>query len=269
MNINVKKFIYYLRVRLNRFLNNQIKSEKFRKIESDLEIHGISFLPKFIKNKNIDKILNEVNPHLKNLINKPNKKLKFYRHSREGIYRLYEISKSCPTTKKFYNSRLIKDFAKYYVSKKTTMYQEMAEIRQKPKLPPSKLKFSSDNFHFDDWRIRLKFFLILTDITKKNAPLQYIPGSHKINKNNMEKDLYINGKKGRYGFYKRHEVSKILKKNKLKIKVCEAKAGTLIVVNTNGIHQGTVLVDQKNPRIQLGIYSDVREKKWNPKNTDI
>lgn len=269
VNFYIKKISYYFLVYLNRAIAKKPNNKNFRKVKNDLDKNGICFLEDFFTKKETKKMLLQVRPKLQSLIKRPNKKMKYYRNSNEGIFRLYEISKLCPATKKFFNLKFIRNFTNYYISNKASMYQEMGEIRQKVKLPLGSLKLSSDHFHFDDWRIRLKFFLILTDTNKSNSPLQYIPKSHLINKTKMEKDLFFNGKKGRYGFYTKNEVNKILKKTKLKVKFCVAKAGTLIIVNTNGIHRGTPLVDKKKPRIQLGIYGDIRKKKWSPKNINI
>tara|TARA_B100001093_G_C26835551_1_gene1018168 strand:- start:637 stop:1455 length:819 start_codon:yes stop_codon:yes gene_type:complete len=265
----IKKKTYYTKVYLNRFFYNKDESTKFKKVINDLNDQGISFIPNFLPKHQIKKISIEVRPLMRNLIKKPNKKLKYYRNTHEGLFRLYNISKVSPTSQLFYNSKLIKNFSKYYVSKNVSFYQDMVEIRQKINRPLNQLQFSSDKFHFDDWRIRLKFFLLLTDVGKKNSPLQYVPKSHKINKNAMEEDLFINKKNGKYGFYKNSEIKEILKSENLKVLNCTGKAGTLIIVNTNGIHKGTPLKDLKNPRMQLGLYSDLREKKWNPKNFNL
>ena len=266
---HIKKKSYYAKVYLNRFFYEKDEHPAFKKILNDLNKQGISSIPNFLSKNQIKKISTEVKPLLRSLIKKPNKKLKFYRNTHEGLFRLYNISKVSPASKLFYNSTLIRNFSKYYVSKDVSFYQDMVEIRQKINRPLSKLQFTSDKFHFDDWRIRLKFFLLLTDVGKKNSPLKYILKSHKINKKEMEEDLFINKKNGRYGFYKNSEIKKILKLYNLKIRDCTGKAGTLIIVNTNGIHKGTPLQDLKNPRMQLGLYSDLRDKKWNPKNFNI
>lgn len=266
---HIKKKSYYAKVYLNRFFYEKDEDPKLRKILNDLNEQGISFVPNFLPKNQIKKISKEVKPLLSKLIKEPNKKLKYYRNTHEGLFRLYNISKVSPASKLFYNSKLIRNFSKYYVSKNVSFYQDMAEIRQKINRPLSQLQFTSDKFHFDDWRIRLKFFLLLTDVGKKNSPLKYVPKSHKINKNTMEEDLFINKKNGKYGFYKNYEIKKILKSENLKVLDCTGKAGTLIIVNTNGIHKGTPLQDLKNPRIQLGLYSDLREKKWNPKSFNL
>lgn len=265
----IKKKSYYAKVYLNRFFYKKDKDAVFKKILYDLDEQGISFVPNFLPKNKIKKILTEVKPLLNSLIKKPNKKLKYYRNTHEGLFRLYNISKVSTASKLFFNSKLIRNFSKYYVSKNVSFYQDMAEIRQKINRPLSKLQFTSDKFHFDDWRIRLKFFLLLTDVSKKNSPLKYVLNSHKINKNIMEEDLFIKKKNGKYGFYKNSEIKKILKSENLKVLDCTGKAGTLIIVNTNGIHKGTPLQDLKNPRIQLGLYSDLREKKWNPKSFNL
>lgn len=264
-----KKKSYYSKVYLNRLFSKKDEDPRFTKILNELNEEGITFIPNFLPKSQIKKISTEVKPVLRSLIKKPNKKFKYYRNTHEGLFRLYNISKLSPSSKLFYNSKLIRNFSKYYVSKNVSFYQDMVEIRQQINQPLSKLRFTSDKFHFDDWRIRLKFFLLLTDVGKKNSPLKYILKSHKINKNTMEEDLFINKKKGRYGFYKNSEIMEILKAHNLKVRNCTGSSGTLIIVNTNGIHKGTPLQDLKNPRIQLGLYSDLRDKKWNPKNFNL
>lgn len=265
----LSKFSYYLRVKINRFLSRDINDIKYKKIIKDLDVDGISFVENFLSRKKIESIKNEVEPILKKLIKFPLKQVRFYRNVNEGLFRIYKITKNCPSTRIFFNSPLIRTISKFYISQNTSFYQDMAEIRQAITVPPSSLKGSSDNFHFDDWRIRLKFFLLLEDITPDRSPLQYVKGSHKINKYAMELDLFCNGRSGKYGFYKNEEVKKLLKKNKLKITMCTGKKGTLIIVNTGGLHKGTPLIDKKHPRIQLGLYSDLRKIKWNPKNINV
>ncbi len=264
-----KKKSYYLKVYLNRFLNRSKQDNRSEQVLKDLNEQGISFIPNFLPQHKIKKISSEVKPLMMNLIRKPDKKLKYYRNTYEGLFRLYNISKISPTSRSFYNSKLIRNFSRYYVSNNVSFYQDMVEIRQKINRPLNQLKFTSDKFHFDDWRIRLKFFLLLTDVGKNDSPLKYILRSHKINKNTMEEDLFVNKKNGRYGFYRDDEIKEIIKKNNLKILDCTGKAGTLIIVNTNGIHKGTPLRDLKNPRMQLGLYSDLREKRWSPKSFNL
>ena len=269
LEFKIKKDKYYNSVFLNRSRIKKPKIKYFQKVFQDIENKGICFIPNFLSKKNINKINEELKPYVDKLLNNSLSKLKYYRNTEEGIMRLYNISKFSPTSKLFFQSYLIRNFAKYYISKNVSFYQDMVEIRQKLKLPLKDLKLTSDKFHFDDWRIRLKFFLLLTKVGLNNSPMKYIPKSHKIDKFSMENDLYINKKNGRYGFYKNHEVKRLIKSNNLKIINCTGNAGTLIIVNTNGIHKGTPLVDPKNPRLQLGLYSDLREKKWNPKNINI
>lgn len=265
----IKKKSYYIKVFINRLFHKQDEDPMFKKVLNDLDEQGISFVKNFLTKKEIKKISNEVKPLIYGLVKKPNKKLKYYRNTHEGLFRLYNISGVSPTSKLFYNSKLIRNLSKYYISQNVSFYQDMVEIRQKIKRPLSQLKFSSDNFHFDDWKIRLKFFLLLTDVGKKNSPLKYILKSHKIDKSLMEEDLYINKKNGRYGFYKNKEIKDLVASKNLEIINCTGKAGTLIVVNTSGIHKGSPLKDTLNPRIQLGLYSDLREKIWNPTNFNL
>ena len=158
LEFKIKKDKYYNSVFLNRSRIKKPKIKYFQKVFQDIENKGICFIPNFLSKKNINKINEELKPYVDKLLNNSLSKLKYYRNTEEGIMRLYNISKFSPTSKLFFQSYLIRNFAKYYISKNVSFYQDMVEVRQKLKLPLKDLKLTSDKFHFDDWRIRLKFF---------------------------------------------------------------------------------------------------------------
>lgn len=262
--------IYYSDVYLNRLLSKKISNRYFHKISEEVKKEGICVIPNFISKKESLKIRKDLEPILKKLVKKPLNKRRYFRDSYKGIFRLYQIKKIISKSQKFFfNNYVIKNFSKYYISNNVEFYQDMAEIRQPLKKKLSLMRSSSDNYHFDDWKIRLKYFLILSDVTKDDAPMCYIKKSHKLMLFKKKFEYFYNGKLGNYGYFSNNEVKKLKKKYDLKEEICTCKIGTLIVVDTRGIHKGTPLRRINNPRIQLGLYSDTRQKKWNPKNINI
>lgn len=270
LNLFFKFLWYYFNIYKNRFFTKKSNDKLFRKVISDLNDYGISTVPNFLEKKDLDQIIKDIQPEIKKIIESIPKKKRYYRNSKMGIYRLYEISKLFKVTKKiFYNSSFVRNIAKYYISRNVEFYQDMVEIRQPLKKKLIEMKSSSDNYHFDDWKIRLKFFLLLSDVGKEDSPMCYLKKSHKIPLITKKIEYYLNGKKGNYGYHSNAEIRQIKKKYNLKEQICTFKAGTLIIADTRGLHKGTPLKKSSNPRIQLALYSDIRHKKWNPKNINI
>lgn len=270
LNFIFQFVLYYFKIYKNRifYLNKKKKLQK--KIITDLSLDGISIIPNYIDKKKITKIIRETKPHIKKLLKKPTNKMRYFRNSNMGIFRLYELKKISKSSKNiFFDASFLKNISKYYISKNVEFYQDMIEVRQPLKKKLREMKSSSDNYHFDDWKIRLKYFLILSDVTKDDAPMCYIKKSHKLMLFNKKFEYFYNGKSGNYGYFSNNEVKKLKKKYDLKEEICTCKVGTLIIVDTRGIHKGTPLRRINNPRIQLGLYSDTRQKKWNPKNVNI
>jgi hypothetical protein len=88
---------------------------------------------------------------------------------------------------------------------------------------------SAQMFHFDMDRLKfLKFFLYLTDVDTHNGPHVYVRSSH----NNLPK--YIN-RDGRY------EDQMIIDNDSNNVVEITGKAGTLIAVDTRGLHKGKEL----------------------------
>ena len=271
MKYLISYFIYYFSVYLNRGFFKIFERKKFKnfnQISEDIHNYGVCVLPDFIKFKQIKLINDELIP-LKELI--LNRDLKGYRYNRnrdQGYFRLFKLKKLSKFVSKFFFNMKILDFSKYYISQSCEYYQDMLQLKQQKKKNLKDLKYSSDGYHIDDWKIRLKFFLVLSDVTMRDGPMRYIKGSHKLALFKKKKEYFDNGKKGNYGHFTKKEVSKIKKKFKLKEAILACKRGTLIIADGRGIHRGTPLERRNNPRTQLSIYSDIRKVKWNPKNFD-
>ena len=142
-----------------------------------------------------------------------------------------------------------------YVSPKVVTFQKMIELRK-----GNNTISSADSIHFDDWKQRFKAFLYLTDVNHENAPFRYFPGSHtgkgwKLQRFFAEYNYWRYGKSGNYGCFSSDQIRTLLNKNIINEKIVTASAGTLILVDTRGLHAGTPLINGR--RVMLANYFDV------------
>jgi hypothetical protein len=96
---------------------------------------------------------------------------------------------------------------------------------------------SSEAPHWDDWRVRLKGFLYVTDVGPENAPTIFLKGSHNNVPWRREKDfasrfLPIASAGGSWGPVEALEFEKVS---------FAAPAGTLCIFDARGLHAGTQL----------------------------
>ena len=225
-------------------------------------------MPNFINSNQIKLIDKELIPLKKLILNGNLKGYKYHRSRDQGYFRLFKLKQLAKFCNKFFFDLKIFDFSKYYTSSSREKYQDMLELRQPMKKNLKDLKYSSDHYHIDDWKIRLKYFLVMSEVTMKDGPMRHIKGSHKLAFFFKKKEYFDNGKVGNYGHFTKKEVTKIKKKFQLKEAILTCKRGTLIIADTRGLHRDTPLVRKKNPRTQLAVYTDIRKVKWNPKNFD-
>ena len=250
IKFNYIKAKHYKNYKVNRSLTN------YQNELDTLIKNGILILPEFFDKDIVDQIVNEIKPTMFDLCNnKYSGKNKSFRFDDYGVYRLLDIDKISPTSKKFFELDLINELAKAYVSKNVHSYQKMSEL--KPLVGNMSV---SDNWHFDDWKHRYKAFLYLADVGEEQAPFVYLKGSHNENmewRKRKELEYYIYGRhKGSYGYFVPDEVNYIIEKYNLEKIVCTAKAGSLIIADTRGLHKGNVL--RKDYRLTLASYFDIR-----------
>lgn len=250
LRFKAKKALHYKKYKVDSSLT-QYKDEL-----KTLERDGIVVLPDFFSKDIVDKINEEIKNTMFDLYaNKYQGDNKNFRFEEFGVFRLLEIDKLSPTSKQFFELDIINELAKAFVSKDVVSYQRMAELK------PAVGHFSvADNWHFDDWRHRFKAFLYLNDVTDNEAPFVYLKGSHNPDmqwRERKEKEYYIYGKnEGSYGYYCPAEVDYIEKKYNHEKIVCNAKAGSVVIADTRGLHRGSVLRD--NHRLVLVNFFDVR-----------
>jgi hypothetical protein len=104
---------------------------------------------------------------------------------------------------------------------------------------------SSEVPHWDDWRVRFKAFIYLTDVGPENAPTIYIKGSVNAVPWRLEKDfasvyMPLASTGGSWWPVEQLGLEKV---------VCTGKAGTLLLFDALGLHAGSRLTG--DPRVML------------------
>jgi hypothetical protein len=100
---------------------------------------------------------------------------------------------------------------------------------------------SGDGWHRDGHGFQFKSILYLSDVTDENGPFEFLPGSHKRWRATF--DTAIGGLPPPPGTrYEPAVVDRMVSRFGPKRQHYTAKAGTLLLVNTSGIHRGRPLL---------------------------
>lgn len=111
---------------------------------------------------------------------------------------------------------------------------------------------SGGGWHRDSvFRTQYKSIVYLTDVTERNGPFEYLLGSHR--KSTILTSIRRNGFSSHQNRISNEQVADVLKTHpELKSKVFTAKRGTVVLVDTSGIHRGQPI--QEGERYSLTNY---------------
>lgn len=101
-------------------------------------------------------------------------------------------------------------------------------------------KGSGGGWHRDSVNVRqLKAITYLTDVGEKNGPFQYLLGTQ--NKYSVIEGILKHNFKHNHNRFTEEEIEVLLENKKYPLKTCTASAGSLLLVDTSGIHRGMPL----------------------------
>lgn len=214
-----------------------------------LQRDGVIAIPGFFDRETVARMASEVEPVLEQLRTGTfTGKNRTLREERYGVYRLWDIETICPSTRALFDHAGIESLARAYIAPNAHSYQRMGELRPDPKRVSI-----ADHPHIDDWKMRFKSFLYLTDVGPEQAPFTYFLGSHRDApwRRTVEARYFRTGSNGGYlTEAERQTVPQMYEE-----KVFTAAAGTLILADLRGLHRGTPLISGK--RITLVNYFGV------------
>jgi len=213
----------------------------YKDILREIDLNGCTIIENFIPPDIINKILVEVEaPYLEMQAGKKNDD---FWHSEGGNGRIGNIDKYSPLAKEYlFDSQMISNLAKSYVSKSAVGFRKEADFKYSPGE-----SYQADVVHIDDWRHRFKAFVLLHDLERVNAPLVYYKGSHKSAhwRQDLEYSYHKDGQSGRFGHLFPQEMRKIQSEHHYESVHFEGKAGSLFLGDFRGLHSGSILMEGK------------------------
>ena len=230
----------------------------------DLRRDGMIVIPDFVSPETVQEILQEVQRNTDLLTDQPSAPFKL------ANYVIEEANVVLPSTESFFEHPLLSELARNYISQNVILYRKQISLKAHIGLE-NPVHF----FHFDHWQHRLKARLFLTDVTRENAPLIYLKGSHKSGFWKLQKEIefykyYKFDDHGNYltdaaqyaGHFFLPEILEL--KNKLGFEeyIGTVKAGTAIIFDAKGLHRGTTL--EKGKRLFLSSAFNLEGWSYNP-----
>ncbi|MGB0897273.1 MAG: phytanoyl-CoA dioxygenase family protein [Flavobacteriaceae bacterium] len=117
---------------------------------------------------------------------------------------------------------------------------------------------SGGGWHRDSVNVRqFKAILYLTDVTEKNGAFQYVTGTQ--DRNTVFEGILKHSFHYKHNRFTPKEIEKILVDRKHELHTLTGKAGTLILVDTSGIHRGKPI--EVGVRYALTNYYWIRKEK--------
>ncbi|SNS56325.1 Phytanoyl-CoA dioxygenase (PhyH) [Ekhidna lutea] len=220
------------------FSSNRIKSEldeKTKSIVAEIETNGYFIIEDFLTKEECRQLANEIDSLL----------IKFDKSAWKDEYnsdhRLYAADRKSNKIAGFFTDERIDAVAKNYMKSDLVGFTLGAKLTAKPENPGS-----GGGWHRDALKKQIKAIIYLTDVDQDHGPFEYFVGSHKYD--NKIGNFIMNELK-HHTRYTVEEIAGIASENH---KVLTGKAGTLILVDTSGIHRGAPI--QKGERYALTNY---------------
>lgn len=214
--------ILYDRIRL--FFRIKKADNPSSKISSYIYKDGFHVIENFLTKDQCKELIDEFNKNLSFTKKYDNDKRIF------GMHHISDISR-----KLIIDSPLVKSVCSVYLGKnfinQTLMFGNI-------KHSADSNEGSGGGLHRDSFATQLKVLIYLTDVYDKNGPFQYLKKSNSVWY--LFKSILRFGKKTRFDS-ENLDTNKIFEKNKLES--FHGKAGTLLFVDTRGLHKGKRLYE--------------------------
>ncbi len=234
-----KRSKWYFRIQYARqvkSLKQNLEHPQHGKILKELDREGIVVIPDFFPKEECDRMLAELDGYFNKV--KDGTFEGSYQYNHEQLIRISFVDEWAKETHPFFKHPWFDEIAKAYIDPRAFSYRREAELRDNV----NEIQ-QADTYHFDDWRVRFKFFLYLTDVEMENAPFTFLTRTHKMFKGRRKKDIEYerDGENGAYGHFHPQEVRELRRHLECEEIVCTGKAGTLIIADFRGLHKGTPL----------------------------
>lgn len=204
-----------------------------QRILSEIKTNGFYVIPNFYTETECIEVRHEIN----NLLKKYKDQVQVDQTGSD--HRIWGADRISPLIRKFFtNSFVDKIVNAYQKTDNKVGFTLAARLDYKPDNLGSGGGWHRDTAHSK----QIKAILYLSLVTKTSGPFQYIKGSHlslSVIRETFASDFSLNQNR-----FTNEEIEKLLTKNNLqKLQTFTAKAGTLILVDTRGLHRGMPILE--------------------------
>lgn len=238
---------------------SHLRNEKNDHILNQIASEGVYVVENFLSSEQVEAMRKEVERVF------VEHKQFLWQDEEQSDHRIHGAQRGSELINTFNSHPFLQQFSDFFYGKPSISFSTLAA-----KLTATeKNSGSGGGWHRDTpyEKKQFKAIIYLTDVDDDNGPFQYVKGSQNevsLYKNIIKYDIEY----GQHRFSD-DEVTKILTDSSFQLNTYKAKAGTLLMVNTFGIHRGMPI--HKGERIALtnyyyveaGFNHDFFEKKFN------
>jgi ectoine hydroxylase-related dioxygenase (phytanoyl-CoA dioxygenase family) len=162
---------------------------------------------------------------------------KLWRDELDSDVRVFAAESVSPPIAAFHHDELIGSLARLYMNEEQTCFFTMANRV----MPVSGNLGSGGGWHRDTPHERqFKSILYLSDVSGDNGPFEYVPGSHHLGF--LVRTILRSGIQYGQNRFSDAEIARILDRSRASTKRFTAPAGTLLLIDSSGIHRGSPIV---------------------------
>lgn len=221
--------------------NISLKEEQKSYLDK-LNEDGVVVIPNYYSSEKCDTIIEEI----KGMI--ANEKVNKWVDEAKSDTRIFGSHNYSDNIKAFYEDPFLTEIGAAYVKSQLINSHTLgAQL-----IPQENNLGSGGGWHRDSvYKIQYKSIAYLTDVGPNNGPFEYIIGSHK--KSTIYKSILENSFNAHQNRMSEAQIAAFLKSNpNLKSQVFTAKKGSVILVDTSGVHRGMPI--QEGERYALTNY---------------
>lgn len=200
-----------------------------RKIADTIRDNGVTVLENYYNEEKCDSIIAEIDRLVKD------KSINLWQDESKSDSRIYGSHLHSKLIHEFYNDQFLKQIGQSYLQSELINSHTLGArlISKEGNLG------SGGGWHRDSvFKKQYKSIVYLTDVEEENGPFEFLLKSHR--KTSIYSSIVKNGFKAHQNRMSPEEVLNFQEKNpEYKSKVFTAKRGSVVLVDTSGIHRGT------------------------------
>jgi|SRR5690554_547531 len=206
------------------------------KILAELNKNGVTVIPNYYSDEKCDTIASQIDSLL------INDNVNVWTDNTHSDQRIYASHRHSSLIKEFYEDKYLEEIGEAYLKCPIINSHTLgARLTYKEKNLGSGGGWHRDSVYIPQY----KSIIYLSEVKEDNGPFEFLLGSHK--NSSIYKSILANNFKAHHNRFTEKQLADFMEKQKgiYQSKVFTAKKGSLILVDTSGIHRGTPIENGK------------------------